>query len=74
MKMPKLDREHQYEINAHQTDRLSLWDSPFHEDRQNLTLEDKFGNRILAIYALTHEQLSNLYSEIGSVLQNAQSG
>ncbi|MEX2316615.1 MAG: hypothetical protein WD669_05650 [Pirellulales bacterium] len=71
MKIPKLDRDHEYEINAHHSDRLSLRDSPFHEDRQNLTLEDGNGNRILTVYAITHEQLSNLYGEIGSVLRKA---
>ena len=72
MKIPKLDRAHQYEINAHPTDRLSLWPSLFHDDRHNITLEDSLGNRILAVYAFTHEQLSVLYGEIGEVLAEAQ--
>jgi hypothetical protein len=50
---------------------LSLWPSPFCEDRQNLSLEHGDGNRILVIYGMTHEQLSNLYDEIGSVLGKA---
>ena len=69
MKIPKLDRQHEYEINAHQSDHLCLWDSPFHEDRQNLTLEDGNGNKILSIYAITREQLSILHSEIATVLK-----
>jgi hypothetical protein len=69
MKIPKLDRAHEYEINARQTDHLYLWDDVFYEDRQNLTLQDGKGNRILTVYAITHEQLSNLYDEIGSVLK-----
>jgi hypothetical protein len=68
MKIPKLDRDHEYEINAHQGDYLCLWGSLFHDDRENLTLEDGNGNKILTVYAITHEQLSDLYGEIGSVL------
>jgi hypothetical protein len=71
MKVPKLNRDDEYEINAHQGDRLSLWTSLFHEDRENLTLEDGGGNKILTVYALTHEQLSALHAEIGSVLKKA---
>jgi hypothetical protein len=71
MKIPKLDRHHQYEINANQGDHLCLWGSPYYDDRQDLILEDSKGNRILAVYGITHEQLSTLYGEIGSVLRKA---
>jgi len=71
VKIPKLDRDHEYEINAHQGDHLCLWPSLFHDGRQNLVLEDGNGRGILAVFANTHEQLSNLYGEIGSVLGKA---
>jgi hypothetical protein len=74
MKIPKLDRQNSHEINANPPDRLSLWPSPFYEDRQNLILEHGDGNRILAIYGITHAQLSNIYDEIGSVLGKAWFG
>ncbi len=71
MKMPKLDRDNEHEINANPPDRLTLWPSPFYEDRQNLILEHDNGQRILAVYGITHEQLSKLYGEIGDVLGKA---
>ena len=71
MKIPKLDRGNEYELNANPRDRLCLWGSLFHEDRQNLTLEDGNGNKILTVYAFTHEQLANLYAELGSILTQA---
>lgn len=71
MKIPKLDRDDEYEINAHQDDHLSLWTSLFHDDRENLTLKDKNSNKIFTIFALTHGQLSKLYDEIGIVLSKA---
>jgi hypothetical protein len=74
MKIPKLDRQNQHEINANPPDRLTLWPSPFYDDRQDLTLEDRYGWKILSIYGITHDQLSKLYGEIGSVLKGIEEG
>ena len=71
MKIPKLGRAHEYEINAHRTDCLSLWPSLFHDDRHNLSLEDESGDRILAVYGTTREQLLSLHREIEEVLGEA---
>ena len=74
MKIPKLDRDNEREINAHQSDRLWLWESLFREDRQSLILEDQYGNRILSVYNITPEQLSKLHEEIGIILGKAIAG
>ena len=68
MTAPKLDRNQSHKINAHQADELYLWDSPIHSDRQNLTLRDHGGNDILTVYAITNDQLGDLYVDIGRVL------
>ena len=68
MQPPKLDRDKSNRINAHQADRLHMWDSPMQSDRQNLTLRDRGGNDVLTVFALTHDQLADLYVDIGRVL------
>lgn len=68
MEPPKLDRNQRNEINANQADHLRLWDSPFHAERQNLTLEDSSGKDVLRIYGLTTNQLADLYLDIAAVL------
>ncbi|NQU26616.1 MAG: hypothetical protein HQ567_35475 [Candidatus Nealsonbacteria bacterium] len=68
MTTPKLDRDQSHEIKAHQADKLDLWDSPIHSDRQNLTLRDRGGNDVLIVYGITNDQLADLYVEIGRVL------
>lgn len=68
MQTEKLDRDRSHTINAHQADQLYLWDSPIHFDRQNLTLRDNTGNDVLTVYAITNDQLADLYVEIGRVL------
>jgi hypothetical protein len=68
MTTPKLERDQAHTINAHQADQLYLWDSPIQPDRQNLTLRGHGGNDCLTIYALTYDQLANLYLDISRVL------
>ena len=68
MTTPKLDRNQPHAINAHQADQLYLWDSPIQSDRQNLTMRDHGGNDVLTVYALTYDQLADLYLDIGRVL------
>jgi hypothetical protein len=68
MTTTKLERDQVHTINAHQADQLYLWDSPIQSDRQNLTLRDHGGNDCLTIYALTYDQLANLYLDISRVL------
>ena len=68
MRPPKLDRSQPNEINAHQTDRLYLWDSPIQSDRQNLTMQDHGRNDVLTVFALTLDQLADLYLDIAGVL------
>ena len=68
MTIAKLDRDQPRTINAHQADQLYLWESPVQSDRQNLTLSSQSGSDVLTIYALTHDQLAELYLEIGRVL------
>lgn len=69
MEPPKLDRNQQYTINAHQADHLYLWDPPFHaSEKQNLTLKDCSGNDVLTVYGLTNDQLGELYLDIANVL------
>ena len=68
MQTPKLDRDQSHRINAHQADQLYLWDSPFESDRQNLTLRDGGGIDVLTVFALTYDQLADLYLDIGRVL------
>ena len=71
MPAPKLDRSQTHTINAHQCDKLQFWDSPIQSDRQNLTIYDQDGNKVLTVYALTRDQLGDLYLEIGRVLGKA---
>ena len=72
MIIPKLDLNNEYSINANPTDRISLWPSPFYDDRQDLVVEHGDGRRMLAIYGFTHAQLSNLHDEIGSILKKSE--
>ncbi len=66
----KLQRgQRPYTINLHQADQINLWDSPVHTDRQNLTVRDANGDNVMTLYALTEDQLANLYLEIAHVLQ-----
>jgi hypothetical protein len=63
----KLRRESQHEINVHQSDRLSLWDSSFDDDKQNLTITSS-SHDVLRIYGITGDQLGDLYLQIATVL------
>lgn len=69
MEPPKLEHDQHNRINAHQADRFHLWESQFGVERENLTLRDHGGNDVLTVYALTHDQLADLYLEIARVLQ-----
>ena len=73
MKIERTDAESKGSVtlNAHQNDTVGLWDSPFHEDRQNFTLRDHKGADLLTIYGLTQEQLASLYVEIAHALGKA---
>ena len=68
MSTPKLDRSQSHTINANQGDELHFWDSPIQSDRQNVTMRDKGGDDVLTIYGLTHDQLADLYIDIGRIL------
>ena len=67
MQPQKLDRDQPNKINAHQADQLYTWES-MQPDRQNLTLRDRGGNDVLTVFALTYDQLADLYVDIGHVL------
>lgn len=71
MTTPQLDRNQAHRINAHQADHLDLWEAPIQSDRHNVTLHDHGGNDVLTVYALTNDQLADLYVEIGRVLGKA---
>lgn len=64
MKPPKLERTHPHEINAWSADRFFLWESPFDVNKQNLTIEDPNGLKVITIYGITKDQLVTLAREI----------
>ncbi len=64
MKLPKLERTHPHEINARSADQFSLWESPFDAERQNLTIQDSDGTKVITIYGITKDQLVTLAREI----------
>ena len=45
----KLERTHPHEINAKSADRFSLWESPYDVSKQNLTIEDPNGLKVITM-------------------------
>ena len=69
MEQPKLERNQHHRINAHQADRFHLWES--FGEKESLTLKDHGGEDVLTVFALSHDQLADLYLKIAQVLGKA---